>query len=166
MEDVRESHASIVRIREEYAAADGQMRDYGGAALAEAESAIHKAEEELAALKQRPDYVRKQEIEEKIRALDATDREAGREMATLLTTATHVFRKGGKVAEKTGGDSTAAAAIDRTLDAYADDGKDPVGPTEEAMPVVLAMIGQGDLPPSRTRTNSASSPTPKPCPPR
>lgn len=144
VEDVRESHASIVRIREEYAAADGQMRDYG-AALAEAESAIHKAEEELAALKQRPDYVRKQEIEEKIRALDATDREAGREMATLLTTATHVFRKGGKVAEKTG-DSTAAAAIGRTLDAYADDGKDPVGPTEEAMPVILAMIGQGDLP--------------------
>ncbi|KLK87755.1 hypothetical protein SZ63_09035 [Methanoculleus sediminis] len=144
VEDVRESHATLSRIREEYAAADGQVREYG-AALAEAESAIHRAEEELAALKQRPDYARKLELEEKIRAFDATDEEAGREMATLRTTAVHVLRKAGKVAEKTG-DSTAAASIDRALDAYTDDGKDPVGPTEEAMPAVLAMIRREELP--------------------
>ncbi|WP_292366056.1 MULTISPECIES: hypothetical protein [unclassified Methanoculleus] len=142
--DVRESHASLARIREEYAAADGQVREYG-AALAVAESEIHKTEEDLAALKQRPDYARKQEIEEKIRALDAVDEEAGREMATLWTTAAHVFRKAGKVAEKAG-DSAAAASIDRALDAYTDDGDDPVGPTEAAMPVVLAMIRREDLP--------------------
>jgi len=144
VEDVRESHASLLRIREEYAAAEGQVREYG-AALAEAESAIHKTEEELSALNQRPDYARKQEIEERLRALDATAEEAGREMATLRTTVVHVFRKAGKVAEKAG-DSAAAASIDRALDAYTGDGDDPVGPTEEAMPVILAMIGQGDLP--------------------
>ncbi|KDE56348.1 hypothetical protein [Methanoculleus sp. MH98A] len=142
--DVRESHASLARIREEYAAADGQVREYG-AALAVAESEIHKTEEDLAALKRHPDYARKQEIEEKIRALDAVDEEAGREMATLRTTAAHVFRKAGKVAEKAG-DSAAAASIDRALDAYTDDGDDPVGPTEAAMPVVLAMIRREDLP--------------------
>ncbi|ABN57510.1 MULTISPECIES: hypothetical protein [Methanoculleus] len=142
--DVRESHASLVRIREEYAAADGQVREYG-AALAVAESEIHKTEEELSALKQRPDYARKQEIEEKIRVLDAVDEEAGREMATLRTTAAHVFRKAGKVAEKAG-DSAAAASIDRALDAYTDDGDDPVGPTEAAMEIVLAMIRREDLP--------------------
>ncbi|MDD4568432.1 MAG: hypothetical protein PHU37_11070 [Methanoculleus chikugoensis] len=144
VEDVRESHASLLRIREEYAAAEGQVREYE-AALAEAESAIHKTEEELSALNQRPDYARKQEIEERLRALDATAEEAGREMATLRTTVVHVFRKAGKVAEKAG-DSAAAASIDRALDAYTGDGDDPVGPTEEAMPVILAMIGQGDLP--------------------
>lgn len=144
VEGVRESHASIARIREEYAAVDGDLRDYQ-AAGAEAESAIHKAEEELAALKQRPDYARKQEIEERIRALAATEKEAGREMAALLTTAAHLLRKAGKVAEKAG-DRAAAASIDRALDAYADDGKDPVDPTEAAMPVVLAMIRREDLP--------------------
>ncbi len=144
IEGVRESHASITRIREEYAAADGESREYG-VALAEVEGETRKAEGELAALKQRPDYARKQEIEEKIQALAATEREAGKEMATLLTTAAHLFRKAGKVAEKAG-DRAAAASIDRALDAYADDGKDPVDPTEAAMSVVLAMIQREDLP--------------------
>jgi len=144
VEDVRESHASIARIREEYAAADGDVQEYGTAG-AEVERAVRKAEEELAALKQHPDYARKQEIEERVQALAATEREAGREMAALLTTAAHLLRKAGKVAEKAG-DRSAAASVDRALDAYADDGKDPVGPTEAAMPVVLAMIQREDLP--------------------
>lgn len=143
VEDVRESHATLSRIREEYAAADSQVREYG-AALAEAESAIHKTEEELAALKQRPDYARKQEIKEKIRVLDAMDEEGGREIATLQITAAHVFRKAGKVAEKTA-ESTIVASIDRALDAYGDNGKDPVEPTEAAMPVILAMIQREEL---------------------
>ncbi|MDN7013563.1 hypothetical protein FGW20_11075 [Methanoculleus sp. FWC-SCC3] len=143
VEDVRESHATLSRIREEYAAADSQVREYG-AALAEAESAIHKTEEELAALKQRPDYARKQEIKEKIRVLDAMDEEGGREIATLQITAAHVFRKAGKVAEKTA-ESTIVASIDRALDAYGDNGKDPVKPTEAAMPVILAMIQREEL---------------------
>ncbi|KAF5084108.1 hypothetical protein DSECCO2_82270 [anaerobic digester metagenome] len=144
VEEVRESHASLVRIREEYADADGQVREYG-AALAETQSEIQKAEEELAVLNQRPDYARKQEIEERIRALDAAGREAGREMATLQTTTAHLLRKAGKVAEKAG-DSAAAASIDRALDAYVDDEQDPVGPTEAAMPAVLAMIEREELP--------------------
>ena len=144
VEGVRESHASLLRIREEYAAADGEAREYG-AALAGVEDETRKAEEELAALKQRPDYARKQEIEERIRALGTAEKEAGREMATLLATAAHVFRKAGKVAEKAG-ESTTATSIERALDAYADDEKDPVAPTEAVMPAVLAMIEQEVLP--------------------
>ena len=49
------------------------------------------------------------------------------------------------MAEKAG-DSAAAASIDRALDAYVDDEQDPVGPTEAAMPAVLAMIRQEELP--------------------
>jgi hypothetical protein len=143
VEDVRKSHATLSRIREEYAAADGQVREYE-TALAEAESEIHKTEEDLAALKQHPDYARKQEIEGKIHELDATGEEGGREIATLRTTAVHVLRKAGKVAEKTG-DSAAAASIDRTIDAYTGDGKDPIGPTEAVMPIVLAMIRREEL---------------------
>jgi len=143
VEDVRKSHAALSRIREEYAAVDGQVREYG-TALAEAESAIHKTEEDLAALKRHPHYARKQEIEERIRELDATAEEAGREVAALRTTAVHVFRKAGKMAEKAG-DSAAAASIDRALDAYTGGGDDPVGPTEAVMPVILAMIQREEL---------------------
>ncbi|MDK2916936.1 MAG: hypothetical protein PWR25_1493 [Euryarchaeota archaeon] len=142
--DVRESYASLLRIREEYAAAEGQVREYG-AALAEAERAIQKAEEERAALNRRPDYAHKLEIEERIRALDAAGEEADREMAALRTTATHVLRKAVKVAEKAG-DRAAAASIDRALDAYTGDGDDPVGLIETAMPAVLAMIQRDELP--------------------
>jgi hypothetical protein len=47
--DVRKSYDSLVHIREEYAVASGQVR-VCGAALAEVEAAIRKAEEDLAAL--------------------------------------------------------------------------------------------------------------------
>lgn len=147
VEDARKSYASLVRTREEYTAAAGQVREYE-TALAETGMAIEKAEEDLAALKLRPDHARQQEIEEKIRELDAMGEEVGRELATLRTPAVHVFRKAGKVAEKAG-DSAAATAIDRALDAYAgslpDDGADPVGLIEAVMPATLAMIGRGDL---------------------
>ncbi len=147
VEDVRESYESLSRTREEYTAASGQVRDFG-AALAEAEKKIREAEQDLAALKLRPDYAQMQEITERIRELDAMDEEAGREIATLRTPAVHVFRKAEKVAEKAG-DSTAAAAIGRVLDACTgglpDDEENLVSLTEAVMPATLAMIGQGDL---------------------
>lgn len=146
-EDVRESYEALSRIREEYTAAAAQVRDLE-AAVAEADRAIRKAEEDLAALKSHPDHARQQEIEEWLRELDAADEENGREFASLRTPAVHVFRKAGKVAEKAG-DGAAAAAIGRVLDAYAgshpDDGEDTVGLTEAVMPATLAMIRQGDL---------------------
>ncbi|WP_214021299.1 hypothetical protein [Methanoculleus sp.] len=141
--DIRESYESLSRTREGYSAAAGQVRDLG-AAVAEAEGAIRKAEEDLAALKLHPDYARKEEIEERIRELDAADEEAGRDLASLRTPAVHVFRKAEKVAEKAG-DSAAARAIGRVFDAYTDGGEDPVGLTEAVMPATLAMIRQGDL---------------------
>ncbi|WP_292726956.1 hypothetical protein [Methanoculleus sp.] len=144
--DVRESYESLSRTRGEYAAA-GQVRDLG-AAVMEAERAIRKAEQDLSSLKLGPDYARKQEIEERIRELDAMDEEAGREIAALRTPAVHLFRKAEKVAGKAG-DSTAAAAIGRALDAYtgslADDEENLVSLTEAVMPATLAMIGRGDL---------------------
>ncbi len=147
VKDVRESYESLSRTREEYIAVTGQVQDLG-AALAEAENGIREAEQDIAALKLRPDYARQQEIEERIRELDAADEEAGRELAALRTPAVHVFRKAGKVAEKAG-DGVAAAAIGRVLDAYTgslpDGGEDPVGLTEAVMPATLAMIRRGDL---------------------
>lgn len=143
VEDVRKSQATLSRIREEYAAADGQVRDLE-AAVAEAEKRIRKAEQDLAALKLRPDYARKQETEERLRELDTADEEIGRELAALRTPAVHVFRKAEKVAGKAG-DSAAAAAIGRVLDAYADGEADPVGLTEAVMPATFAMIQRGDL---------------------
>jgi hypothetical protein len=147
VKDVRESYESLVRTREEYTAASDQVREFG-AALAEAEKKIREAEQGLAALKLRPDYAREQEIEERIRELDAVDGETGREIATLRTPAVHLFRKAEKVAGKAG-DSAAAAAIGRVLDAYtgslAGDEEDPVTLTEAVMPAILAMIGRGDL---------------------
>jgi hypothetical protein len=145
--DVRESYESLVLTREEYTAASGQVREFG-AALAKAEKKIREAEQGLADLKQRPDYAREQEIEERIRELDAVDEETGREIAALRTPAVHLFRKAEKVAGKAG-DSAAAAAIGRVLDAYtgslAGDEEDPAGLTEAVMPAILAMIGRRDL---------------------
>lgn len=147
VEDARESYASLVRIREEYAAASGQVQEYG-TALAEAKRKILLVEEDLDALKQHPDYARKQQIEEKIRELDALEEETGREIAALRVPAIHLFRKAEKVAGRTG-DSATAAAIGRVLDAYTDslpEGEgDPAGLTEAVMPATLAMIRQGDL---------------------
>lgn len=147
LKDVRESYESLVWTREEYTAASNQVREVG-AALAEAEKKIREAEQGLAALKLRPDYARKQEIEERIRELDAVDEETGREIAALRTPAVHLFRKAEKVAGKAG-DSAAAAAIGRVLDAYAGslagDEEGPVTLTEAVMPAILAMIGRGDL---------------------
>ena len=147
VENARQSYESLVRVREEYAAASGQVQEYG-TALAEAKRKILEVEEDLAALKQRPDYARKQQIEEKIRILDALDEETGREIAALRVPAIHLFRKAEKVAGRTG-DSATAAAIGRVLDAYTGslpDGEgDPAGLTEAVMPATLAMIRQGDL---------------------
>ena len=147
VENARQSYESLVRVREEYAAASGQVQEYG-TALAEAKRKILEVEEDLAALKQRPDYARKQQIEEKIRVLDALDEETGREIAALRVPAIHLFRKAEKVAGRTG-DSATAAAIGRVLDAYTGslpDGEgDPAGLTEAVMPATLAMIRQGDL---------------------
>jgi chromosome segregation ATPase len=147
VEDARQSYESLVRIREEYAAASGQVQEYG-TALAEAKRKILEVEEDLDALKQHPDYARKQQIEEKIRDLDALDEETGREIAALRVPATHLFRKAEKVAGRTG-DSATAAAIGRVLDAYTDslpEGEgDPASLTEAVMPATLTMIRQGDL---------------------
>jgi len=147
VENARQSYESLVRVREEYAAASGQVQEYG-TALAEAKRKILEVEEDLAALKQRPDYARKQQIEEKIRVLDALDEETGREIAALRVPAIHLFRKAEKVAGRTG-DSATAAAIGRVLDAYTDslpEGEgEPAGLTEAVMPATLAMIRQGDL---------------------
>lgn len=119
-----------------------------GTALAEAKRKILLVEEDLDALKQHPDYARKQQIEEKIRELDALEEETGREIAALRVPAIHLFRKAEKVAGRTG-DSATAAAIGRVLDAYTDslpEGEgDPAGLTEAVMPATLAMIRQGDL---------------------
>lgn len=140
---VRKSYASLARIREEYPAVSGRVRE-SGAALEEAEGGIRKAEESLAALRLRPDYTRRQEIEGKIRELDAADEEVRREVAALQTSAAHVFRKAGRVAAKAG-DAGAAGAIGRVLDAYTDGREDPVGLTVAAMPATLAMIRRGNL---------------------
>ncbi len=147
VEEIRESYESLARTREEYTAASGQVREFG-AALAEAEKKIREAEQDLAALKLHPDYVKKQEIEERIRELDGMDEETRREIAALRTPAVHLFRKAEKVAGKAG-DSAAAAAIGRVLDAYtgslAGDEEGPASLTEAVMPAILAMIGRGDL---------------------
>lgn len=144
---VRELYESLTRTREEYTAASGQVRDYG-AALEDLDGEIRKAEEDLAALKLRPDYARQQEIEERIRELDAADEEVEREIAALRTPAIHLFRKAEKVAGKAGEDAT-AKAIGRVLDAYTaplpEDEDTLVGLTESVMPATLAMIRRGDL---------------------
>jgi len=147
VEAVRKPYASLVRIREEYPASSVRVREYGEV-LDEAKRGIREAEEGLAALKVRADYARLQEVEERIRELNAADEEAGRELATLRTSAVHVFRKAEKVAAKAG-DTAGATAIGRVLNAYTgsltDDREDPVGLTEAVMPATLVMIRRGDL---------------------
>ncbi|MCK9317361.1 MULTISPECIES: hypothetical protein [unclassified Methanoculleus] len=147
VEDARKSYESLVRIREEHVAAAGQVRECG-TALAEAERTIREAEEGLAALKLRPEYTRKHEIEERMRELDALDTETGREIAAFRTPAIHLFRKAEKVAGKVG-DTATAAAIGRVLDACTgslpDDEEDLPDLIEAVMPATLAMIRQGDL---------------------
>lgn len=145
--DVRELHESLTRAREEYVTASGQAQDYG-TALEDLNGKIRKAEEDLAALKQRPDYARQQEIEEGIRELNAVDEEAGKQAASLRTPAIHLFRKAEKVAGKAGEDAT-AKAIGQVLDAYTaplpEDEDTLVSLTESVMPATLAMIRQGNL---------------------
>lgn len=145
--DVRELYESLTRIREEYAAASAQVRDHG-MALEGVESEIQKTREDLAALKHRPDYARKQEIEDQIRETDATAKEGRKQAASLQTTATRIFRKAGKAAEKAG-DTTTAAAFARVFDAYTsplpDDGDALADLTEPVMPAILAMVQRGDL---------------------
>jgi hypothetical protein len=147
VETVRELHESLTRIREEYAAASGQVRDYA-AALEKMNKEIQKTEEDLAALRLRPDYARREEIGEQIRELDTMDKEVGRQAASIRTTAIHVFRKAGKVAAKAG-DGATAAAFDRILDTYTaplpDDEDALVSQTESLMPATLALVQQGDL---------------------
>lgn len=147
VEDARTSYESLVRTREEYAAASGQVQE-GGTALAEAKRKILEIEDDLAALRLRPEYARKQEVEERIQELDALDEETGREIAALRTTTVHLFRKAEKVAEKAG-DSATASAIGRVLDACTgslpDDEEGLAGLTEAVMPATLAMIRRGDL---------------------
>ncbi|WP_292520385.1 hypothetical protein [Methanoculleus sp.] len=147
VEEARKSYGSLVRIQEEYAVASGQVRECG-TALDVADRKIRETEEDLAALKLRPDYAKKDEIEEKIRELEVMEEEVGREIATLRIPAIHVFRKAEKVAGKTGS-STVTATIGRVLDAYTgsspDDEENQVSLTERVMPATLAMIRQGDL---------------------
>jgi len=146
VEDLRELHGSLTRIREEYTAASSQARDHA-TALEEVNREIQKTEEDLAALRLRPDYARQQEIRERIQELDTMAEEVVRQAASIRTTAIHVFRKAGKVAEKAG-DGAMAAVIDRVLDAYTaplpDEGA-LVSLTESVMPATLALIRQGDL---------------------
>lgn len=146
VEDTQKTYELLVRAREEYIAADDQVREHE-AVIGVVEREIRKAESDLAALKSHPDYARKQEIEEKIQNLDALDEEAGRDIASLRSPVIHVFRKAGKVAEKAG-DSATTTAIDRALDACTGDlsGDDTlVDRIEAVMPAVLAMIRREDL---------------------
>jgi len=147
VKDAREVYESLTRIRGEYTAASGQARDYRKA-LEELDGEVQKAEEDLAALRLRPDYARRQEIEGMIRELDVQDEEIGREITALRTPAVHLFRKAEKAAGKAGED-TAAKAIGRALDAYTaplqDDGDTLAGLIESVMPATLAMIRRGDL---------------------
>ncbi|MDV2482591.1 hypothetical protein F8E02_11375 [Methanoculleus sp. Wushi-C6] len=143
----REAYASLVRIRGEYPAASARVQAHG-TALEDAERGIEETEENLAALRARPDYARLQETDERIRDLDAASEEAGRELAALRASAVHVFRKAEKVAARTK-DAGAAAAIGRALNActgsLTDGREDPAGLTGAAMPAILSMIGRGDL---------------------
>ena len=145
VEELRELHASLIRIRGEYAAASDQIEDYTRV-LEEIGGAILEAGENLAALRLRPDYARGEEIQEELRRLDTQDEEVARQAASTRTTAIHVFRKAGKVAAKAG-DATAAAGLDQVLDAYAaPDGADNlIDLIESLMPATLALIQQGDL---------------------
>jgi len=147
VEDTRKTYELLIQVREEYVAASGQVREYE-TAIEEAERKIREAEADIAALRLRPDYARKQEVEERIRELDALDEEAGREIAALRTPAIHVFRKAEKAAEKSG-DGETATAIGRALDACTgglpgDEGA-RVDQIEAVMPAVLAMIRREDL---------------------
>ncbi len=147
MEDIRERYESLIRIREEYAAASEQARDYG-TALEGVGGEIQGIEDGLAALRLRPEYARKEETLKRIQELDSAAEEVKRQAASIRTTALHVFRKAGKVAAKAGGDA-AVADFDQVLDAYTsplpeeEDGL--AGLTELMMPTALALIQQGDL---------------------
>lgn len=135
VEGVREAYEAIVRIRDDYAAVSANLRDQA-AAIGELEDAIRKAGEGLAALRDHPDYARKIEREERIREIRAEEEMVGREIGSLRSTAAHILRKAGKVAERSG-DRAAVAAI--SLAVEAEEG------IEAAMPVVLDMVRRGDL---------------------
>ena len=147
VEGIRELHGSLIRIREEYAATSGQAQDYA-ATLEAVGDEIQRVEDDLAALRLRPEYARKTETLERIQELDDAEQEVKRQATSIRTTALHVFRKAGKVATKVGGDA-ATADFDRVLDAYAsplsenEDGL--AGLTELMMPTTLTLIQQGDL---------------------
>ncbi len=145
VDELRELHANLIRIREEYAAASDQIQDHTRV-LEEIGGAILEAQENLAALRLRPDHARGEEIQEELHRLDTQDEEVARRAASTRTTAIHIFRKAGKVAAKAG-DATAAAGLDRVLDAYAapDGAESLIDLIESLMPATLALIGQGDL---------------------
>ncbi len=145
VEDTRKAYEILIRTREDYVTADDQVREYE-MVIGKTERKVRETEADFSALRSRPDYARKKEVEDKIQELDALDEEAGREIASLRVPAVHVFRKAGKVAGKAGDSAT---AIDRALDACTGNISDDdarIDRIEAVMPAVLAMIRRGDLP--------------------
>ncbi|NLA39312.1 MAG: hypothetical protein GX882_08050 [Methanomicrobiales archaeon] len=145
VEDLREMHESLNRIREEHAAASVQARGHSKA-LEEMDGDIQKTAKDLTALRLRPDHAHGEEIQERIRELDVRDEEVRRQAASIRTTAIHVFRKAERVATRAGETAT-AAGFDQVLDAYTPDGDADtlIGLIESMMPATLALIRQGDL---------------------
>lgn len=147
IEDIRKSYESLVRIRAEYADISNQIQGYV-ARSDEIGEMVQRGDEDLVALELRPDYDKKEGIREEIRELDAIVEGMMREAISTRATALHVFRKAGKVAAKVGGDA-AAADFDLIHDIYTvplpEDESALVGLIESVMPMVLAMIRQGDL---------------------
>lgn len=148
MADIREICESLSRTREEYAAVSARIQDHT-TAIERIEQEILATREDLAALKRRPDYAQKEQIEAEIREIEAMARETRNLAAALQTTATRIFRKAGKAAEKAGDDIT-AAELALVLDDYSDPSPDDADAladlTRSVMPAILAMVRRGDLP--------------------
>ncbi|NLN08135.1 MAG: hypothetical protein GX186_00745 [Methanoculleus thermophilus] len=147
VEEVRRAYESLVRIREENVAVFAEIQK-SREAIEGIGGKIRETEEGLAALKLRPDYTKKDEVEKKIRELKDLEDKIEREILTLRNPSLHVFSKAEKIARKTG-NNAAATTINRVLDAYANrpsgDEENLVRLIEAAMPATLAMVRQGDL---------------------
>ena len=147
VEEVQRAYESLVRIREENVAVFAEIQK-SREAIEGIGGKIRETEEGLAALKLRPDYTKKDEVEKKIRELKDLEDKIEREILTLRNPSLHVFSKAEKIARKTG-NNAAATTINRVLDAYANrpsgDEENLVRLIEAAMPATLAMVRQGDL---------------------
>jgi hypothetical protein len=145
--DIRELSESLSRNRAEYASSYDQFAAYETTLLEESR-AIEAIEEKLAAMHEHPEYPVRQELEARIRDLNARRGEIDRRAASVISTAHHVFRKAEKVAEKAG-DKQAVAALHRILDAYAgsipEQDDEVRSQTEAALAVTLPLIQREEV---------------------